>query len=76
MFISNAEKDEINRQIVGLLARVRTLESSLSYVASQLACLPEQEKKRKGRTFSEAEKLRSSARMKKYWADKKVKETS
>jgi hypothetical protein len=72
MFISKAEKNEIRREIVGLVARVRTLENSLSYVVSQLACLPAQEKKRKGRSFSEAEKLRSSERMKKYWADRKT----
>ena len=76
MFIFQSEKNEIKLEIVGLKARIRTLENNLANVVALLATRPPEEAKRKGRTFSEAEKARSSERMKKYWADKKAKAAS
>jgi hypothetical protein len=76
MFISKAEKDGFHREIVGLKAKIQSLENSLSYVVAQLACMPPKEKKTKGWTWSEESKTEASSRMKKYWAERKAKEAS
>lgn len=72
MFISKAEKDQIQLEIIGLKKSIRALENSLSYVVAQLACQPPKEK-RQGRTWNEESKSAASERMKKYWAEKKAK---
>jgi hypothetical protein len=73
MFISKAEKYQIQLEIIGLKTKIRTLENSLSYVVAQLACTPPKEKKSKNRVWNEESKLAASERMKKYWADRKAK---
>ena len=72
MFISSNEKSIINARIDFLEKKIRSLENSLSSIVAQMACMPPKEKKTKGWTWSEESKSEASARMKKYWATKKV----
>ena len=73
MFISSNEKSIINARIDFLEKKIRSLENSLSSIVAQMACTTPKEKKTKGWTWSEESRSEASARMKKYWATKKVK---
>jgi len=69
MFISNSEKAKIDERLKNLETMVRDLSAALVLIKKK----PEQEEKRKGRKWSEAERRAQSDRVKARWAEKKAK---
>jgi hypothetical protein len=68
MFITRAEKNEMQLAIRILQAEVKGLSALISQEKPQ----PPQEKKRKGHVWTDASKVAASERMKKSWADRKA----
>ena len=68
MFITHAEKNEMQLAIRILQVEVK----SLSALISQKKPHPPEEKKRKNHVWTDASKAAASERMKKSWADRKA----
>ena len=68
MFISKAEKNEIQSTIRHLQAEVRDLSLEIEKIKAQ----PPQEKKSTARNWTDANRAQASARMKDHWAKRKA----
>jgi hypothetical protein len=72
MFISSKEKSVINARLEFLEERV----NSLTALLLKTGIKAPEEVKPKSRKWNQASKVAASARMKKYWADKRAKKVA
>jgi hypothetical protein len=72
MFISSTEKSVINARLEFLEEKV----NSLTALFMQMGMKAPAEVKTKSRKWNQASKTAASARMKKYWADKRAKKVA